>query len=88
MRPVTGNHRVRRKFIRTYRLLQARYRGHVEASDDRHQGIEVTDVEAFSGGLDPIFDDTDALLLLRMLKEHGEARRRRLHGILRIFGET
>lgn len=83
-----GDRRVKGRFAHTDRLLQAGYRRHVEASDDRHQGIEVADVEAFTGGLDPIFDDANALLLLRMLEEHGEARRYRLHGVLGIFGET
>lgn len=63
---------IKERFAHTHRLLQTRYRRHVETGDDRHQGIEVTDVEAFSGSLDPIFDDTDALLLFRMLEEHGE----------------
>lgn len=52
-----------------HRLLQAGYRGHVEAGDDRHQGIKVADVEAFSGGLDPVLDDANALLFLRVLRK-------------------
>lgn len=56
----------------SYRLLQARYGGHVEASDDRHQRIKVANVKTFSSSLNPIFDDTNALLLLCMLKKHGE----------------
>jgi len=61
--------------INAHRFLQARYRRHVEASDDRHEGIEVANVEALPGGLDPIFDHANALLLLRMLKKCREMAR-------------
>ena len=56
----------------THGLLQSGYRGHIEPSNDTHEGVEVADVEALPGHFYPPLDDPNSLLLFDMLWGGGE----------------
>lgn len=59
---------MKKLFNVTYGFLKPRNRGHVETSDDRHERIEVSNVEALSGSFYPVLNDPDALLLFGVLQ--------------------